>query len=86
MYSSDGTTLILDKVIYIMMRHRIVRPDYNFSESDIQDLNSHVSEYFHRLQTSKEILLQTLGGKLKNMETELLVGIFNDANKLKMFC
>lgn len=86
MYSSDGQTLILDKVIYIMMRHRIVRPDYNFSESDIQDLNSHVSEQFHRLQSSKEIQLQTLGGKLKNMETELLVGIFNDANKLKMFC
>lgn len=33
-YSSDGQSLILDKVIYIMMRHRIVRPDFNFTESD----------------------------------------------------
>jgi len=44
MYASDGFTLILDKVIYIMIKHRIVRPEFNFSESDFNDLNSNVND------------------------------------------
>jgi hypothetical protein len=48
-------------------------------------MNNHVTDYLYKLQNTKEIQLITLNGKLKNMETELVVGLFNDPVQLKMF-
>jgi len=48
-------------------------------------MDNHVTDYLYKLQNTKEILLITLSGKLKNMETELVVGLFNDPVQLKKF-
>jgi len=70
-----------------MIKHRIIRSkEYNFTHQDMNELTSQSTDHFFKLQSEKELQDQTMCGKLSNMESELLVGIYNDLNKLRKLC
>jgi len=70
-----------------MIKHRIIRSEeYQFHQNDINNLTAEITDYFYKMQSEKELQLQTFCGKVSNMESELLVGIFNDMNKLRKLC
>jgi len=79
--------MLFDTFIYIMIKYRIIRSDeYTFTPQEINNLTADITDYFYKLQSEKDLQLQTFCGKVSNMESELLVGIFNDMNKLRKLC
>lgn len=79
--------MLLDTFIYVMIKHRIIRSDdMQFNMNDINNLTAEVTDWFYKLQSEKDLQVQTFCGKISNMESELLVGIFNDMNKLRKLC
>jgi len=87
LYVSEGEKMLLDVFIFVMIKHRIIRSEEkNFTHQDINELTAMTTDYFYKLQSEKELQMQTLCGKISNMESELLVGIFNDMNKLRKLC
>lgn len=86
-YVSEGEKMLFDTFIYIMIKYRIIRSDeYTFTPQEINNLTADITDQFYKLQSDKDLQLQTFCGKISNMESELLVGIFNDMNKLRKLC
>ena len=87
LYVSEGKKMLLDVFIFFMIKYRIIRSEEkNFTHKDINELTAMTTDYFYKLQSEKELQMQTLCGKISNMESELFVGIFNDMNKLRKMC